>query len=94
MFEKTYHATHPDMMAMVSNDELRDRYLITGLFRAGEVVLEPSLSSRRRCRARAASRRVKRVRPSVVWRLARAGAPPRAGCWPMPGAAGPRPPTT
>lgn len=46
MFEKTYHATHPDMMAMVSNDELRDRYLITGLFRAGEVVLNYSHNER------------------------------------------------
>ena len=39
MFEKTYYATHPDMMACVSNDELRDRYLIGGLFRDGECVL-------------------------------------------------------
>ncbi|MDB5680198.1 MAG: 5-dehydro-4-deoxy-D-glucuronate isomerase [Sphingomonas bacterium] len=39
MFDRTYYATHPDMMACVSNDELRDRYLIQGLFRAGECVL-------------------------------------------------------
>ena len=39
MFEKTYYAAHPDMMECVSNDELRDRYLIGGLFRDGEVVL-------------------------------------------------------
>jgi|EP00456_Euglypha_rotunda_P070520 4-deoxy-L-threo-5-hexosulose-uronate ketol-isomerase len=39
MFEKTYYATHPDMMECVSNDELRDRYLIGGLFRDGECVL-------------------------------------------------------
>ena len=39
MFDKTYYATHPDMMACVSNDELRDRYLIGGLFRDGECVL-------------------------------------------------------
>jgi 4-deoxy-L-threo-5-hexosulose-uronate ketol-isomerase len=39
MFERTYYATHPDMMECVSNDELRDRYLIEGLFREGEVVL-------------------------------------------------------
>jgi 4-deoxy-L-threo-5-hexosulose-uronate ketol-isomerase len=39
MFDRTYYATHPDMMACVSNDELRDRYLIQGLFRDGEVVL-------------------------------------------------------
>ena len=39
MFERTYYATHPDMMECVSNEELRDRYLIGGLFRDGEVVL-------------------------------------------------------
>ena len=39
MFERTYYATHPDMMECVSNEELRDRYLIQDLFRAGECVL-------------------------------------------------------
>ncbi len=39
MFERTYYATHPDMMECVSNEELRDRYLIPDLFRAGECVL-------------------------------------------------------
>jgi 4-deoxy-L-threo-5-hexosulose-uronate ketol-isomerase len=39
MFERNYYATHPDMMECVSNDDLRDRYLIQGLFREGEVVL-------------------------------------------------------
>ena len=39
MFERTYYATHPDMMECVSNEELRDRYLIGDLFREGEVVL-------------------------------------------------------
>ncbi|WP_129792621.1 5-dehydro-4-deoxy-D-glucuronate isomerase [Sphingosinicella sp. CPCC 101087] len=39
MFERTYYATHPDMMECVSNEELRDRYLIQDLFRDGEVVL-------------------------------------------------------
>ena len=39
MFEKTYYATHPDMMECVANDELRDRYLISGLFREGACVL-------------------------------------------------------
>ena len=39
MFDRTYYATHPDMMECVSNEELRDRYLIQGLFREGEVVL-------------------------------------------------------
>lgn len=39
MFDRTYYATHPDMMECVSNDELRDRYLIQNLFREGECVL-------------------------------------------------------
>ena len=39
MFDRTYYATHPDMMECVSNDELRDRYLIPDLFREGECVL-------------------------------------------------------
>ena len=39
MFDRNYYATHPDMMECVSNDELRDRYLIPQLFREGEVVL-------------------------------------------------------
>jgi hypothetical protein len=36
VFQKTYYATHPDMMACASNEDLRDRYLVTGLFRPGE----------------------------------------------------------
>lgn len=39
MYDRTYYATHPDMMECVSNDELRDRYLIPDLFRMGECVL-------------------------------------------------------
>src|SRR3954465_8343342 len=39
MFDRNYYATHPDMMECVSNDELRDRYLVENLFREGEVVL-------------------------------------------------------
>src|SRR5687768_8703997 len=39
MYERNYYATHPDMMECVSNEDLRDRYLIQDLFRAGEVVL-------------------------------------------------------
>ena len=39
MFERTYYGTHPDMMECVSNEELRDRYLIQDLFREGECVL-------------------------------------------------------
>ena len=39
MFDRNYYATHPDMMECVSNDELRDRYLIRDLFREGQVAL-------------------------------------------------------
>ena len=39
MFERTYYGTHPDMMECVSNEELRDRYLVRNLFREGEAVL-------------------------------------------------------
>ena len=46
MFRKTYHATHPDMMAGASNEQLRDRYLIEGLFGAGEVRLNYSHNER------------------------------------------------
>jgi 4-deoxy-L-threo-5-hexosulose-uronate ketol-isomerase len=46
MFAKTYHATHPDMMAGASNDQLRDRYLMSGLFVPGQVVLNYSHNER------------------------------------------------
>ncbi|WP_333572417.1 5-dehydro-4-deoxy-D-glucuronate isomerase [Sphingomonas sp.] len=46
MFEKTYYATHPDMMAAASNSDLRDRYLVSGLFRRGELVLTYSHGER------------------------------------------------
>jgi 4-deoxy-L-threo-5-hexosulose-uronate ketol-isomerase len=39
VFKKTYHATHPDMMAGASNQQLRDRYLVEGLFSAGAIAL-------------------------------------------------------
>lgn len=39
MFRKTYQATHPDMMTGASNEALRQRYLIEGLFRPDEIVL-------------------------------------------------------
>ena len=39
MFKKTYHATHPDMMQGADNDALRDRYLLTDLFKPGEINL-------------------------------------------------------
>ena len=46
MFRKTYQATHPDMMAGASNDALRDRYLIEGLFAPDEVRLNYSHNER------------------------------------------------
>ncbi|MFV3126395.1 5-dehydro-4-deoxy-D-glucuronate isomerase [Niveispirillum sp. KHB5.9] len=46
MFEKTYYATHPTMMDGASNEELRDRYLVGGLFRTGELVLTYSHGER------------------------------------------------
>ncbi|NBB15323.1 5-dehydro-4-deoxy-D-glucuronate isomerase [Caulobacter sp. SLTY] len=46
MFAKTYQATHPDMMDGASNDQLRDRYLIGGLFADGQVVLNYSHNER------------------------------------------------
>ena len=39
MYRKTYHATHPDMMDGVDNDQLRDRYLIGDLFAPDGIVL-------------------------------------------------------
>jgi len=33
MFNKTYHATHPDMMEGVSNEQLRERYIVSGLLK-------------------------------------------------------------
>ena len=46
MFRKTFHATHPDMMAGVSNETLRDRYLVGGLFAPGQIVLDYSHNER------------------------------------------------
>jgi 4-deoxy-L-threo-5-hexosulose-uronate ketol-isomerase len=46
MLTKTYHATHPDMMASVSNDDLRARYLVGGMFAAGEIRLNYSHNER------------------------------------------------
>ncbi|MET0310312.1 MAG: 5-dehydro-4-deoxy-D-glucuronate isomerase [Sphingomonas sp.] len=46
MFEKTYYATHPDMMAGASNEDLRERYLVGNLFRPGEIVLTYSHGER------------------------------------------------
>ncbi|MEG8040022.1 5-dehydro-4-deoxy-D-glucuronate isomerase [Sphingomonas sp. LR60] len=46
MYAKTFYATHPDMMDGVSNQALRDRYLVDGLFRDGEIVLTYSHGER------------------------------------------------
>jgi len=46
MFTKTYYATHPDMMDGASNDDLRDRHLVGGLFRSGEITLTYSHGER------------------------------------------------
>ncbi len=46
MFAKTYHATHPDMMDRVENDELRDRHLVSGMFADGRIVLNYSHNER------------------------------------------------
>ncbi len=46
MFDKTYQATHPDMMAGVDNETLRDRYVVSGLFNADTVSLNYSHNER------------------------------------------------
>lgn len=46
MYEKTYYATHPQMMDGASNGDLRDRYLVSNLFRPGELVLTYSHGER------------------------------------------------
>ncbi len=39
VFDKTYHATHPDMIVGARNRRLRDLFLIAGLFRPDQVTL-------------------------------------------------------
>jgi 4-deoxy-L-threo-5-hexosulose-uronate ketol-isomerase len=46
MFHKTFHATHPSMMDSVTNDQLRERYLVSGMFQSGQVVLNYSHNER------------------------------------------------
>jgi 4-deoxy-L-threo-5-hexosulose-uronate ketol-isomerase len=46
MFDKTYHATHPDMMELVDNDQLRDRYLVSDMFPADGISLNYSHNER------------------------------------------------
>jgi 4-deoxy-L-threo-5-hexosulose-uronate ketol-isomerase len=46
VFTKTYQATHPDMMTDVRNEQLRERYLVTGLFAPDQVALSYSHNER------------------------------------------------
>jgi len=46
MYDKIYQATHPDMMDGASNQQLRDRYLVQGLFAPGKVSLNYSHNER------------------------------------------------
>ncbi|MEM7278966.1 MAG: 5-dehydro-4-deoxy-D-glucuronate isomerase [Pseudomonadota bacterium] len=46
MFSKTYQATHPDMMEGASNEALRERYLVTGMFVADQINLNYSHNER------------------------------------------------
>jgi 4-deoxy-L-threo-5-hexosulose-uronate ketol-isomerase len=46
LYEKTFYATHPDMMTCASNQDLRDRHLVSGIFRDGEIVLTYSHGER------------------------------------------------
>ncbi len=46
MYRKTYYATHPTMMAGASNEDLRDRHLVSGIFQEGSVVLDYSHGER------------------------------------------------
>ncbi|MEH6701201.1 5-dehydro-4-deoxy-D-glucuronate isomerase [Parasphingorhabdus sp.] len=46
MFQKTYHATHPDMMESVDNDALVDRHLVSNMFEDGKINLNYSHNER------------------------------------------------
>tara|TARA_R110000803_G_scaffold27651_10_gene64544 strand:- start:3778 stop:4626 length:849 start_codon:yes stop_codon:yes gene_type:complete len=46
MFNKVYHATHPDMMDGVENEKLRERYVVSDLFAADAVNLNYSHNER------------------------------------------------
>ena len=46
MYDKVYHATHPDMMVGATNQQLRDRYLVSGLFAPGTINLNYSHNER------------------------------------------------
>ncbi|MEQ1928999.1 MAG: 5-dehydro-4-deoxy-D-glucuronate isomerase, partial [Parvularculaceae bacterium] len=46
MFEKTLHATHPDMMDGAANEQLRSRHVIASMFAPNEVRLTYSHNER------------------------------------------------
>lgn len=46
MYAKVYHATHPDMMEGATNDQLRERYLVGGMFQPGQLSLNYSHNER------------------------------------------------
>jgi 4-deoxy-L-threo-5-hexosulose-uronate ketol-isomerase len=46
MFEKTYHATHPDMMEGADNETLRSRYVVSNIFVADSIKLNYSHNER------------------------------------------------
>jgi 4-deoxy-L-threo-5-hexosulose-uronate ketol-isomerase len=46
VYQKTYYATHPDMMHGATTQQLRDRYLITGLFASDAISLNYSHGER------------------------------------------------
>jgi 4-deoxy-L-threo-5-hexosulose-uronate ketol-isomerase len=46
VYAKVYHSTHPDMMEGATNDQLRDRYLVGGLFQPGQMALNYSHDER------------------------------------------------
>jgi len=39
LYSKIYHATHPDMMKGADTNDLRDKYLLSGLFSPDAIVL-------------------------------------------------------
>jgi 4-deoxy-L-threo-5-hexosulose-uronate ketol-isomerase len=46
MYIKTFQATHPDMMENVSNDQLKDRYQVQGLFAENDINMAYSHNER------------------------------------------------
>jgi 4-deoxy-L-threo-5-hexosulose-uronate ketol-isomerase len=46
LYRKTYYAAHPDMMEGASNDDLRDRHLVSDIFVTGELRLTYSHGER------------------------------------------------